>query len=724
MKRAPTVMPAAGGTKTPTGLRAMHQPFSSLGRARSVCWLNVLFVGVLALSALWNLQGGELQEWDEGLTARHAQNALHYDRWLWPSDSNGNFSRAFTKPPLLIWQVALGLRAFDFSAFGLRVGTALSVLGTGLVAFRFALRLGLSRAVAMSWGALIVLSGGALKWARVVNIEVTLVAFSLGALYCFARALEKSGRTRLWALSSGVCLLCAFLTKQVMVAVAAMPILVVALLQLRRGSWRATLCRLILAGVLPSLGALLWVWFAYRDSAGRAVASMVEFTVVKRVRGFSNGQHVAALNRLHGFVVEAMSPFDWEVAALGLVVLLAGTRLRRSPGALLVVGYLLTALLLLEGVTRSLLPWYSWSIVVPLFLGLAHVLGEGVRYGARWLWAVADGDPAAPRAGEEPLGASLSLLALGELLMVISRLWQLHASRLGVISITLLVFSVGIAVARRVRLRSVRLGLVGFVGLVPVIALVLGLCARDAYWRDPGPLLSLMAPVMRSGARHVAVAASIAGHENTHRALFGPSAEPVRRAPWRKGQTKFDAYVEPRQLPREFTPFAGVQLFRSAGVVAWRGNLEQDPAPDSQLLAALDAGPLTFEAEEGASAVSNSLAVMSGKLGRRARHLDRSFYKPRPTSLFKLSDVRLPAGRYVVVASVRTECSSEHPGPAGSLNVRIGAADAARSIRCASDGLQQVRTTVEAAAEGELRVTVEYRAGDLWLDDVSVSRVR
>jgi len=720
MKRALTVVPGGGDTESPTGLSATRQLYSWFRRVPSVWWLNVLFVGVLSLSALWNLQGGELQEWDEGLTARHAQNALHYHRWLWPSDNNGNFSRAYTKPPLLIWQVALGLRAFDFSPFGLRVGTALSVLVTGLVAFQFALRLGLSRAVAMSWGALIVLSGGALNWGRVVNIEVTLVAFSLAALYCFARALETGGRTRLWALSSGVCLLSAFLTKQVMVAVAALPILVVALLQLRRETWRATLFRLILAGALPSLGALLWAWLAYRDSAGRAVASMVEFTVVKRLNGLSGGQHVAALNRLHGFVVEAMSPFDWEVAALGLVVLLASSRLRRSPGTLLVVGYLLTALLLLEGVTRSLLSWYSWSIVVPLFLGLAHVLGEGVGYAARWLWAVAEGDPAAPRAREEPLGASLSLLALGELLMVISRLWKLHGSRLGIISLTLLVFSVGVSVAGRVRLRSVRRGLVGFVGLVPVTALVFGLCVREGYWRDPGPLLSLMAPVLRSGARHVAVAASIAGHENTHRSLFGPSAAPVRRAPWRTGQTQFDAYVEPRQLPREFTPIAGVQLFRSAGVVAWRGNLEQDPAPDSQLLTALDAGALTFEAEEGASDVSDSLATMSGKLGRRARHLDRSSYRARPTSLFKLSDVRLPQGHYVVVASVRTECSIEHPGPVGSLNVRLGKTDAGRNIPCVSDGLRRVRTTVEA--EGELRVTVEYRAGDLWLDDVSVSR--
>lgn len=698
----------------------MRQLLQRFARAQWIA--GVVFVAVLALAALWNLEGGELKEWDEGLTARHAQNALRFDRWLLPTDNHGNFSRKFTKPPLLIWQTAAGLAAFGHSGFGLRVGTGLALLSTGLVAWRLASGMGLSRAVAMSWGALIVLCGGALTWGRVVTIELTLVFFSLGALLFHARAHAASPRSWRWALGSGLCLLLAFGTKQLVAGLAALPIGALELWHLRPGLWRKALLRLSLAAGPPIAGALLWGSFTHRATAGRALESMVEFTVVRRLEGFRNGQHVAALNRLHGFVVEAVSPFDWELAALGLLLLVLGnSRARRSPGLWLVLGYLLSALVLFEGVTGSLLPWYAWSIVVPLFLGLGYVLGEGLSQGAAVLQRLARGGAAA--GPFELRDTGLCALAAAELLLATSRLLQPWASRLTVIFALLVAFTLAVAGARRLSTPRARAVLLGAAAALPAVALVFGLGARDGYWRDPGPLLALMGPVHRSGARQVAVAASLAGHENRHRALFGPGAAPVQKAPWQSRGSSFDAYVEPRQLPAELVPSAGVQLFRSAGVVAWQGPLQHDPAPPAALLAPLERGPLTFEAEEGTSEVANSISRARGQLGRRARDLDRVHYRPRPRTLLSISGPELPPGRYLISVPVLAECSSVHRGSVGGFGVSIGRARATRKIGCRKPGLQELRVTLDVDRNGPLRAKVDYRAGDLWVDHVRVSRV-
>ena len=178
-------------------------------KQRRILYSFGLFL-VLLVPAFWNLTGSEVAEWDEGLAVRHARNALLHNVWLVPTQENGSFSRAFSKPPFLLWQIAASMKVFGASAWSARFGTALALVLTALLARQLAKRMGLHEAVASTWAFSIVICGGALKWARFVNIEVTLVLFNLLALYCYARAFENHQRWVRWAVLSGALALVVF----------------------------------------------------------------------------------------------------------------------------------------------------------------------------------------------------------------------------------------------------------------------------------------------------------------------------------------------------------------------------------------------------------------------------------------------------------------------------------------------------------------------------------
>lgn len=688
----------------------------------------VVLAALLAIPAFWNLGGGEIREWDEGLALRHANNALHFDSWLVPTSNSGHFSRAFTKPPLLIWQVAWGLSWFGPSVVGARVGTALALLVTGLVAAALARRMELSRFVAAAWALVIVCAGGGVTWARSVNIEITLVLFSMTALYCYARSHggvspEPSARRWAgWAVGAGLAISGAFLTKQLVCALPAISIVLCELCLFRWQQWKRSVVRLALAGGIPSAVAGVWSLVAYQASSGKVVKAMVDFTVVKRVQGFGGGQHYNHLNRVALYLTEAFEPFAWELAALGFVLLWLKAVRWRNPAFLLVTLHLLVAVAVYDSLTRALLPWYAWSVAVPLMLGLAFALGRAAEEALGWCRRALRAEPGQRVWPEAPSAAAV--IGASSCALAVSELWHRTGSRLTLFLVLFVAVALCCLLLPRVRRTWLRAGLVGIAVVSPATSCVYALGQRQEYHLDPGPLSALMEPVRASGARRVAVERRLAAHENRYRALFGPQAVPTSAAPWsKKSRGKVEAYVESGQYPAELQPRKGVELFRSAGVVAWVGGLSKPPIADKAIKQLVDKGPLTFEAEHATSDYPATFWTEDGELGRGVQWVNVAAYKPRIGTLASFRTPKLPAGRYAVDVLVAAECDKRRRGSVGNIALRLGTAKRGAPVGCRNDGVTPVTLEASTGTPSELRVQVEFRAGSLWVDKMVVRKL-
>jgi 4-amino-4-deoxy-L-arabinose transferase-like glycosyltransferase len=700
-------------------------------------WVGyVLLALALAVPAFWNLGGGELHEWDEGLALRHAKNALEFGRWLTPTSNTGGFSPAFTKPPYLIWQTALGLTTFGWSALGARSGTALALVFTGVVCAALGRQLGLNRWLGSAWAFAVVLSGGALRWAREVNIEIPLVMFSVLALYCYSRALTENATTtdhvppagtvrgtrrlHLWAVAAGAALCGAFLTKQMVCGLPAVAIVLAELIAFRRAAWKTSAVRLGITGALPTLMALAWFLQANAQSKGRVVRSMVDFTIVKRFSGLSGGQHFNYLNRVSIHLTDSLSPFPWELGLLGVALLWYRIGSRRPAALTLVTLYGLCGIAVFDMGSRSILPWYTWSIAVPLMLGIAHLLAQVIDYSVALVTRAFSEDPTAGA-----LAAPSFEVALGGAAIVLatSNAWELQGSRLSLM-LTLVVAAVAGISVWKARLGARVRGVIVSTALVgPALLFLYTLTLRPAYGADPGPLFALMEPL--AGVKRVAVASDLtsARQTNVYNALFGPGASVVRRAPWQSGPKEaYQAYVQRLQLPSEFTPAKGVSLYRSQGVVAWKGKLNSAPFNDKAMGELLKQGPLTFEAEEGTSTHPGTFARYEGQRVRYLGGLNSDRYRAKATSMFRIETPALPAGAYEIAIHLGSRCERRRKGPVGEVRSSFGDASHTLTLPCSDKDLHPVIERLTSRSARPLKVDVRFLTGQLWVDKIVVKK--
>ncbi|MBV1857361.1 MAG: hypothetical protein KUG77_03040, partial [Nannocystaceae bacterium] len=164
-------------------------------------------------------------------------------------------------------------------------------------------------------------------------------------------------------------------------------------------------------------------------------------------------------------------------------------------------------------------------------------------------------------------------------------------------------------------------------------------------------------PLMEALAQrpHVAVDRRAGLPRLAYRALYGPNATEVPRAPW--PTDAFDAYVLPTVIPTEYEPPVGVTLHRTAGASAFVGDLSTRAWSFSVLLELLHEGPITYEAEHlaaaGWSTTLEDSRASGGSLRRYTRY--RNELPPKlPLSIGP--KLKLPKGRHVLELWMRWSC--------------------------------------------------------------------
>jgi len=101
-------------------------------------WIHLALLVLLAVPLLFTAQGLPLLDPDEGLYAGIAQSMVTTGDWMLP---HFNGLPYLEKPPLYFWAAALTLRFDPSSERAVRIWSALSALGTVLLAWRMGRRL-------------------------------------------------------------------------------------------------------------------------------------------------------------------------------------------------------------------------------------------------------------------------------------------------------------------------------------------------------------------------------------------------------------------------------------------------------------------------------------------------------------------------------------------------------------------------------------------------------
>jgi len=589
------------------------------------------FVAVMLLAAgllLLDLGAGEWRTWDEALYARVTRNALEHDHYLYAVNEAGEYYRRFSKPPMSVWLSALSFSTLGASVTALRLPFALGMLATVGFAFGWGRRIG-GLPMAIGWSVTLALCVATTRWGRHANIEPLFIAGLLGGLWAYHASVDAqdSKQARRFAAVAGSSLAFAVLTKQLAVGMAVLPI--VALELWRRE--RSALPRLALTLGIPALVGIVWFAWAGAATDGAVFEGMLDRGLRRRIEGFGGGQNARTLNELASTVAETTAPIPWVLGAAGLA-LLCITRPReelRKPGpALLLPLWFAGNVLILDNVSRSMLPWYALHIVVP-------VLG-----GAGWLIAAT-----MSRAGRSPRHMARAGLGWG-----CAGAAAITASE-GLVS-QLDVALVGGALLIAGTLK--RPAVVRTTALVGVLLLMIGARLRDPELHPPDQPYSPLIAELEAHPR-VAVDRRNALPDLGMRGLFGPHAKQVTRAPW--PTTDYDAYVIPVVLPTEYEPPEGVQIHRTAGATAFTGDLTQQAWTRTSIDTLLERGPVTFEAEHtGASGWSTTYEDPDASGGAVRRHALFLNEKPPKLPLSVGPTLKLPAGHYTLEVWMRWSC--------------------------------------------------------------------
>lgn len=665
---------------------------------------------VAAVVSLYGLEGTPMRPYDEGLYGRLARNALAHDAWVHAVEADGAFSTKFSKPPLSIWLAAISMKLLGPSMLSLRLPFALCAwLGIG-VCTAWGIRAGGIR-MGAAWGLSLALCGATLRWGRYASIEPMFVAFGLLAMWAQAESLHASGRHRnWWALLSGSGLALALLTKQLAVGLFVLPMFVVEAVMLRRGPRPGRLSRWALLFVTPAAWGVAWFVAAYRSAGEAVVETFFVHSVAGRVMGES--LNAKTLNEVSSVLDEVVAPFPWILGVVALVAAVAWYR--PEPGdetndgprrtmMLSMTALVLTATVLYDLTTRTLLPWYPFAFVPPIAAGLAWAIDRLARLrandpGPQWLFA--------------GIGAAVVAIAV----VTSARPWLSQPT------LAIALAGLGIALWRRGVRPRVRDG-----ALAACAALVLiGTLRHTEFRQGPGGLETLMRQLGQRGASVVAV------DRNTgatlvveYQAYFGPGAVVVPAPPWRRPVPGVQAYVSARIPPRELRVAGGQELVRAPGAIAIVGDLAR-PAWDADVSERLlAAGHLTFEAEDLPTHRVETLTADADASGGFARaHVP---FRGEPSKQFLVTegpDWPLPAGAYRADYRVRWGC----PGPNATvarLWVLAGEREVAKVDLTCKDGGEDEWTVVPVpfrlANPARIRLRVVYVAGEIWHDVTTIT---
>ncbi|MEN9578483.1 MAG: hypothetical protein RJA70_1492 [Pseudomonadota bacterium] len=660
-------------------------------RAHAVLALSLL-LAVGCVTLLLNLDGAQFDRWDEAAYGGMARNAIDFGSYLVPLNEDGQYAgKVFSKPPLTIWAVALSYSCFGFTLKALRLPFALATLGSALVCFFWGWRMlrdsRLPRFApwfGFAWGLAIVVSDGAMQWGRRARIEPMLVFFLLLALASYART-STSRRLGLgWALAAGFGLAGAFLTKQLAFGLAALPILLFELARVRRDTWSHALYRLSAAfGVALSV-ASAWLYFAYAQVGQKLLDVMFGFSVVSRFAGLSGTKHFNTLNRIPDWLERSATPFPWVLGVAGTLLAVgvlsretAQARLatgNRSPHeSLLVALFLLTGVAVLENATRSVLPWYAWSLVPPTLFGCA------------W-WVYKAVEALRLRAPSELTAVDGAFVALGSIV-----LWASFAQTFEHVG-SKLNAAVGFgAVAALLAAGAMPRWPHAFrwspsgasLALAVLVALALAVTPLryPAYMSEAPPPAAAMSAV--ASARKISIGPEVLSGDARfidRVTMFGKTSKRSAIAPWTDGNRgQFDARVEGTVLPSELAVAPAVRVTRVPGGTVYLGDLTQPPFQESSLAELLAKGPLTFEAEHLATENWNTLSTESDASGEAARTLEPWFSEDQGSTDLSLGQTLvLPAGAYIASFFLRWDCK----GYRDANSVTLEAADHRKILGC------------------------------------------
>lgn len=687
-------------------------------------WLQLTLLAAIGGFVLFcNYGSGTFKRWDEGLYGQFARNALTYHDYLLPLDTAGNYSREpFSKPPLSFLLVALSFVLFEPSIASLRLPFTLGTLALALVCFAWgndiARRLRAGPWLGFVWGLFVLLSDSSMIWGRYAVIEDVFVLFTTLALWLHTRALARGSW---WSLLAGVSLCLAFLIKQLAVGIAILPMFLLELLHLRSDGVRRVLGRTLLWS-LPTLAvALTWAFLAYGREGQRFAGMLWTFALVQRFQGYQGTVHFNTFNRVSGLLDEAIQPFSWLLGAVGLCAFAGAVLYLRRPGARAQLSLALsfvTCVLILENGTKSLLPWYVYSFVPSVTLGLAWVTTQGYRVlGASWR-----------RAGFRPSAYAVVLAGLGSIVLFLA---LAATARMIVSEVNFVVALLGLGVlawcwARRLTDRP-WLPPLAFAGCLAL--LTLGHFRHAEYRHSPGTFEVLMGLVGKAGVAQPVISKAVSKSDVQYyepTTLFGSNVR-VGSAPWLDppSAASADAFIDLFVVPRELDALAPGRIQRAPGATLFLGDLSSDPIPEAAITSLLSAGPLTFEAEWMNSARSQSLVSDSLASGGKARH-----YKPwlseatKDHSISTATTLTLPAGSYVAEAWVRWRCGKQKGAEVGTVK----AGKRQRKLSCKTPdhlaGYRSVPVTFTLDKPGgvPLLVTFERGRGELWHDRTLIWR--
>ena len=636
----------------------------SLQRQAVSAFFALLALGVLVL--FWALGSGRINIYDEGLYGMYGRTLLRYGVLLHAVDTHGEFPTGlvkFSKPPLSVWAVAASFKLFGPSLFALRLPFALASLAVTLLAFAFGrlLEPG-ARGVwlGFAWGVTWLICYGTYDHGRTATIEPMLLAFVMAALYAHARALTGGPRALGWALLAGLAVSGAFFTKQLVCALAVIPMLVVEWRRRREHPRRPQVLRLMAALGTPALLASAWIAALYAKVGLATFRVLWNHAIVRRVSGFDGVHHQNYLNRVAELLDVDALPFSWQVGLLGLGLLWlwkARARDEASDGAWLIGSYFVCSWLAFDVGSRAILPWYALTLLPPLALGNAWLAVRAVSSVI---------EPQAERSGRLP-----GLIdAAGALALALATSLAAHSIMPSMLALGLALGAIVYCLreppppAAHVRVLLAAFGCM----------LALGTFSREGYrGSDPDPLSALGQLLYARGKTRVSVDSRAEVHPYVLATFFGADAEDSATPPWQleaADAKEIQARVEELTFPVEVKTRAGVAVLREAGVLAWLGDLTQPPYSSEDLLLALERGPLTFEAEHMESARFYTLErdpQASNKQVRTASQ--RLLERVEEFSLAKGHTPELPRGRYVASFWLKLRCTGYRGESLGEARV-------------------------------------------------------
>jgi len=686
----------------------------------------VALLGVLAIGSFllfFRLGAAPWELYDEGLYGMYARNALHYDRWLHAVDIQGSFpSRVakFSKPPLALWLVAGSIHHLGPSLFALRLPFALASLAIALLSFVWGTQIQQgTRGIRLGfiWALLWLTCHGTYHYGRTATIEPLLIAFVMLAIFAHARAMRGGDRAALgWAAVSGLAITGAFFTKQLVCALAVIPIAALELRRLRDGATRAWFARFTLALGLPALAALGWGYSVWSKVGSDAASVLWQHAVVNRMGGYDGLQHRNHVSRVAEQLDLDAVPFAWELGALGLVLCLVSNLRERRPArddVWLLGGFLLCAWLAFDVASQSILPWYVMTLIPALAFGNAWLVTFALA-------AFEDGWPSG-RLGNVVVGAGCAAIVLV----------GAHAAR-GWAPALMAAVLISAAVAWLSQASKTTHGQANLVFASLTAVILVGALGRANYSaNEPDPLSTLGSALWKHGAKHVSLDDRVKTHGYTRVTFFGTLAESTR-APWKLGRPqaeKFDARVELASFPTELKPRRGLGLLRAAGAYAIWGDMTQPPFTPDDLKRALAKAPLTFEAEHMATDRYDTRADDGRASGGAVRRMERGLRARTDKALLvKGPTIELPAGKYKVTFWLATECTGFSGEVLGELSVSTGFSGAQkRRLNChdkrAPGGPYfSLEISLTLATPSPLHVALTHKQGSIALDKMTVAR--